>query len=47
MTHSQIRQARPDEAGDIAVLVRASITELCTADYGGDQAKIDNKSLDT
>ena len=41
MTQPHIRQARPDEAGDIAALVRASITELCTADHGSDQAKID------
>lgn len=41
MTEPHIRKARLDEAGDIAALVRASITELCTADHGGDQAKID------
>lgn len=41
MIENEIREARPDEAGDIAALVRASITELCTADHGGDRAKID------
>ena len=41
MTQPYIRPARPDEAGDIAALVRASINELCTADHGGDRAKID------
>lgn len=41
MTQPYIRPARPDEAGDIAALVRASISELCTADHGGDRAKID------
>lgn len=41
MTEHEIRKARPDEAGDIAGLMRASITELCIGDHGGDQAKID------
>ena len=41
MIENEIREARPDEAGDIAALVRASITELCSADHGGEQAKID------
>ena len=41
MTEHEIREARPDEAGDIAGLMRASITELCIVDHGGDQAKID------
>lgn len=40
MTEPPIREARPDEAGDIAALVRASITELCIADHGGDAATI-------
>lgn len=40
MTAPYIRKARPDEAGDIAALVRASITELCTPDHGGDAKKI-------
>jgi len=42
MTDLQIRRARPTEAGDIAALVRASITELCVDDHGGNRAKIDS-----
>ena len=41
MTRCPIRRARIDEAAAIAELIRASITELCVADHGGDQAKID------
>ena len=41
MTGLPIRHARNDEAAAIAELIRASITELCFADHGGDQAKID------
>ena len=40
MTEPHIRKARPDEAGEIAALARTSITELCTADHGGDTATI-------
>ena len=41
MTRCFIRRARIDEAAAIAELIRASITELCVADHGSDQAKID------
>ena len=41
MTRCPIRRARIDEAAAIAELIRASITDLCVADHGGDQAKID------
>lgn len=41
MTRPYTRPVRPNEAGDLAALVRASITELCTADHGGNQTKID------
>ena len=41
MTRCSIRRARIDEAAAIAELIRASITELCVADHGGDQVKID------
>ena len=41
MTGISIRRARIDEAAAIAALVRASITELCLADHGGDSDIID------
>ena len=41
MTEPNIRKAKPNEAGDIAVLARASISELCITDHGGEHAKID------
>ena len=41
MTRCFMRRAHIDEAAAIAELIRASITELCVADHGGDQAKID------
>lgn len=41
MTCLSIRRARIDEAAAIAALVRASITELCLDDHGGDRHIID------
>ena len=37
---AEVREARPEEAAEIAALLRASITDLCAADHRGDPAVI-------
>ena len=37
---AQVRDARPEEAAEIAALLRASIADLCTADHRNDAAAV-------
>ena len=40
MTAPVVRAAQPEEAAEIAALLRRSITELCAADHRGDPAAL-------